>query len=77
MKRGVVVQVGSDIKDAEKGQKYNLPDELHFGDWRKLDDAKIEKIINWLWKGQTTSHAQQLIKYVQNAKEQLVALINQ
>jgi len=74
MKRGVVVWVGSDMKDAAKGQKYNLHDNLRFGDWRKLDDDSIEKIIHWLWKGQTTSGAQQLIKYVQNAKKRLKEL---
>jgi len=58
----------------EKAKEYNLPDNLCFGDWRKLDDDSIEKIINWLWKGQSSTHAQQLIKYVQNAKESLKKL---
>ncbi|MBW8039782.1 MAG: hypothetical protein FVQ85_07260 [Planctomycetes bacterium] len=79
----------------EKAKEYNLPMNLCFGDWRKLNDDRIEKIINWLWKGQTApirnsingqhaakakisnganSRAQQLIKYVQNAKEQLQKL---
>jgi len=55
----------------QKAKEYNLPDNLRFGDWRKLDRDRIEKIINWLWKGQTNSRAQQLIKYVQNAKEHI------
>ena len=37
----------------EKAQEYNLPDNLRFADWRKLDGSNIEKILNWLWKGQT------------------------
>jgi len=37
----------------EKAQEYNLPADLRFGDWRKLNSSNIEKILNWLWKGQT------------------------
>ncbi len=82
----------------EKAKEYNLPMNLCFGDWRKLDGDMIEKIINWLWKDQTTNKAggtrherrgtsiihppssirytcaQQIIKYVQNAKKQLQKL---
>ena len=58
----------------EKAQEYNLPTNLRFSDWRKLDRDRIEKIINWLWKGRTTSRAQQLIKYVQNARKLLKEL---
>jgi len=59
----------------DKAEENNLPADLRFGDWRKLDDAKIEKIINWLWKGQTSTYAQQLIRYVQNAGKRLTAFI--
>ena len=58
----------------EKAQEYNLPTNLRFSDWRKLDGDRIEKIINWLWKGQTTNQTQQLIKYVQNAQKRLKKL---
>jgi mannitol-1-phosphate 5-dehydrogenase len=37
----------------EKAQEYNLQSDLRFGDWRKLNSSNIEKILNWLWKGQT------------------------
>jgi len=37
----------------EKAQEYNLSSDLRFADWRKLDGSNIEKILNWLWKGQT------------------------
>ena len=70
----------------EKAEENNLPGNLRFGDWRKLDDLKIEKIINWLWNGQTGRYAQQrsvaialerrrLIKYVQNAQKRLKTII--
>ena len=58
----------------QKAKEYNLPDNLRFGNWRKIDRDKIEKIINWLWKDQSTVHTQQLIKYVQNAQEHLKKL---
>ncbi len=55
----------------ETADENNLPGDLRFGDWRKLDDAGIERIINWLWAGQTSKYADQLIKYVQNARRRL------
>jgi len=61
----------------EKAEEYNLPTDLRFGDWRKLDDVKIEKIIRWLWTGQTSKYADQLIKYVQNARKPLTTLIRE
>jgi len=59
----------------ERADENNLPGDLRFGDWRKLNDSKIEKIINWLWTGQTSKYAGQLIKYVQNARKRLTALV--
>jgi mannitol-1-phosphate 5-dehydrogenase len=59
----------------KKAKEYNLPINLCFGDWRKLDDDSIEKIINWLWKGQTSTQAPQIIRYVRNAKEHLKKLV--
>ncbi len=59
------------IKNANE---YNLPADLCFDDWRKLDNDGIEKIIKWLWKGQTTAHSPRLIKYVREAKEHLKKL---
>ncbi|NQT00683.1 MAG: hypothetical protein HQ580_01525 [Planctomycetes bacterium] len=55
----------------EKAEEYNLPGDLRFCEWRKLDDVKIERIISWLRAGQTNKYADQIIKYVQNAKERL------
>jgi len=61
----------------EKAEEYNLPGDLRFGNWRKLNDVKIEKIINWLWAGQTSKYAERLIKYVQNARRPLTTLIKE
>jgi len=59
----------------EAADENNLPIALRFGDWRKLNDSKIEKIINWLWAGQTSQYAEQLIKYVQNTRRPLTTLV--
>lgn len=59
----------------EKADENNLPGDLCFGNWRKLDDVKIEKIINWLWTDQTSKYTDLLIKYVQNARRRLTALL--
>ncbi len=59
----------------EAAEENNLPADLRFGNWRKLDDDKIEKIINWLWKGQKSKYSQQIIRYVQNAKKRLTTFI--
>ncbi len=59
----------------QKPDENNLPENLRFGSWRKLSAPEIEKILSWLWNKQTGTHAQQLIKYVQNAQKQLAALI--
>jgi len=61
----------------KKAKEYNLPGVLRFGDWCKLSNAKIENIVNWLWAGQTCQYAGQLIKYVQNARGPLSALIKE
>ena len=59
----------------EKAKEYNLPINLCFGDWRKLDNDGIEKIIHWLWKGQISTQAPQIIRYVRNAKEHFKKLV--
>ncbi len=61
----------------EEADENNLPIALRFGNWRKLDDVKIEKIINWLWAGQTSQYTERLIKYVQNARRPLTTLIKE
>jgi len=57
-----------------RANENNLPNDLRFDDWRKLDGAKIEKVIRWLWTGQTCKYAATLIKCVQNAQEHLKEL---
>jgi len=57
-----------------KADENNLPNDLRFGDWRKLDDVRIEKIIRWLWTSQTCRYAQQLIEHVQNIRKDIKEL---
>lgn len=59
----------------ENADENNLPYDLRFGNWRKLDDGEIEKIIKWLWHGQTSGYAEQIIKYVQKARGPLMTLV--
>ena len=59
----------------EKAEQNNLPQDLRCADWRKLGDSKIEEILKWLWKGQESRYSEQLIQYVQNARRDLMSLI--
>jgi len=58
----------------QKVEENNLPEDLRFGDWRKLDDAQIEKIFNWLLAGKSCKHTDRIIKSITNAKEHLIRL---
>jgi mannitol-1-phosphate 5-dehydrogenase len=58
-----------------QAQEYRLPDELRFGDWRTLERAQIERIVDWLWTGRTCESADQLIECVRNARRSLETLV--
>jgi len=59
----------------EKAEENNLPLDLRFGPWQKLDSAKIEKILNWIWNKNTGEYANELIKYVRFAQQRLEVLL--
>jgi mannitol-1-phosphate 5-dehydrogenase len=59
----------------QKADDYNLPPDLRVEQWRKLDDSKIEKTLNWLWSGQSNQYTPQIIKLTQSALNQLANLI--
>lgn len=40
---------------------------LHLCDGQKTDDTKIEQVLSWLWKDETCSHQEKIVKYVQGA----------
>jgi len=44
-----------------------MPADLRFDDWRKIDDSKIENIIKWIWSGQSGRYGSALIKLAQKA----------
>jgi mannitol-1-phosphate/altronate dehydrogenase len=71
MALGAMAGIAVLLKEAEEN---SLPNDLHFADWRQLDNARIERIIDWLWTGQTSRYARQLIKYAQDAQEPLTKL---
>jgi len=59
----------------KKAEENNLPADLRFGNWQKLDAGQIEKIINWLWSGKTNKYTDQIINYTQSALKPLTTLI--
>lgn len=59
----------------KKADENNLPEDLRFGDWRKLDKVKTEELINWLWSCQEIGHGPQIVRCVQDAKGRLESLI--
>ena len=61
----------------KKAEENKLPGELRFGDWRKLNNAQIEKIIRWIWNNQTGKFDSQIIKYVQDARWRLMTFVNE
>ena len=59
----------------QKADEYNLPSDLHVDKWQNLNDTETEKILNWLWSGQTNQYTPQIIKLTQSAIKQLTNLI--
>jgi len=74
MALGAMAGIAALLKKAEEN---NLPCNLRFDDWRKLDNAKIRKVIDWIWDKQKASHSEQIIKYVQNAHKRLTTFVNE
>jgi mannitol-1-phosphate 5-dehydrogenase len=74
MALGAIAGIAVLLNNAEEN---NLPADLRFGKWQKLDNANIEKIINWLWSGKTNNYTNQIISYVQTALEPLTKLIKE
>ncbi len=73
MALGAMAGIAVLLKNPEEN---NLSIDLRSNGWRQLNDNKIEKILNWLWEGETCQSAPQLIRCVQNAKERLETLID-
>jgi mannitol-1-phosphate/altronate dehydrogenase len=74
MATGAIAGIAVLLKNAEENK---LPNDLRFGNWKNLDDNKIENIINWLWSGKTNKHTNQIIKHTQSALKQLTTLIRE
>lgn len=68
MALGAVAGIAVLLKNAEEN---NLSTDLRLNDWRHVDEKKIEKILEWLWEGQTCQNKPRLIQCVQEAKERL------
>jgi len=74
MALGAMAGVGVLLQQA---QEYNLPEDLRFGDWCRLDGTQIERILNWIWRAQASKYSNQLIACVCKAQRPLQALIKQ
>ena len=59
----------------DRPEENSLPAELRFGDWKKMTDSDIEKIIDWIWDGQRPEGSDELIELVKNAKPSLANFI--
>lgn len=68
MASGAMAGVAVLLKNAKEN---NVPVDLRLSDWRHLEDNKIEKILDWLWEGQSCKSTPRLIRYVQKAKNRL------
>ncbi len=71
---GALAGIAVLMKDAKE---YGLPSDLHCDDWRRLNAAQTERILRWIWSGQTCRRADTLVKYVLNARQPLRMLIQQ
>lgn len=85
----LVLQYGLDPKNMALGaiagialllqnaDDYNLPADLRAEKWQNLNEETIEKIINWLWSGQSNQFTPQIIKYTKSALNQLTTLLKE
>ncbi|HUV66067.1 MAG TPA: hypothetical protein VMW24_19390 [Sedimentisphaerales bacterium] len=58
----------------EKAEQHGLPEDMRFGDWRRLDPAQLKRLLDWLWKGRTCKYLPQCIEYIKSAVGCLDAL---
>ena len=72
MALGAIAGIAFLLAHAEEN---SLPKELYFSDWKKLGDSDIEKILDWIWDGQTPKFNDELIELVKNAKRSLANII--
>ncbi|MHC4167596.1 MAG: mannitol dehydrogenase family protein, partial [Planctomycetota bacterium] len=60
----------------ENAEENNVPRDLHFGDWRGLDEVMIEAVVKWLWAGREIGRARRIVRLVHDAKGTLERLMN-
>jgi mannitol-1-phosphate/altronate dehydrogenase len=51
----------------QKANEYNVPDDLRCGDFRKLDENRIDRILTWLWNHKSYRQIDQIIKSLESA----------
>jgi mannitol-1-phosphate 5-dehydrogenase len=72
---GLAALAGIGVLLAEADEN-NLPAHLRFGNWRDLDRAQTEQLVNWLWQGETCKHSRQIIEYIRKAPGPLAQLLH-
>jgi mannitol-1-phosphate/altronate dehydrogenase len=55
----------------DEAEQYELPEHLHFNDWRELNHVRIEKTLKWLWNGKSCRYTGQIVKSLVKAREYL------
>ena len=73
MALGAMAGIAELLKNADSN---DLPEELRFGDWRKLDEDKIERILRWLWNDQIFRLTTELVTHIMGARKRLEILTN-
>jgi len=58
-----------------KPEENGVPRKLRFSGWRKLDAAKIEALLDWIWGGGKGEHDRELVSLVQRALPALTELV--
>jgi len=59
----------------EQAEQYGLPEDMRFGDWRRLDAAQLGRFLKWLWKDQTCKYVPQFTDCIRKAVGRLDALV--
>jgi len=73
MALGALAGIAELLKNPEQN---SVPGELQLGDWRKLDEEKIERILRWLWKDRACRLTAKLVTHIMGARERLEILTN-
>ena len=58
------------------GAEGRLPNAIRAVDWRHMDEATLGRSLRWVWKGQGSPRAEDLVRITREAREPLIDLLN-